>query len=79
MGSVLCVGTFGFRDATQATLPFVMALNARDAGYEAQIALMGDATSLMKDRIAEQVHGVGWPPMKELIEKVVAEGIPIYV
>lgn len=76
---VLCVGTSGFRDPTLATLPFVTALAAFDAGNEAQIALMGDATFLMKDAIAERVHGEGWPPLKQLLARVVAKGIPIFL
>lgn len=79
MGTILCVGTSGFCEPTQATLPFVTALSAIEAGHRAQIALMGDATFLMKDSIAEQIHGEGWPPLKEVLEAIVANGVPIYV
>jgi phosphomannomutase len=33
----------------------------------------------MKDVVADQVHGVGWPPFKELLEKLIAHGVPIFV
>ncbi len=39
--------------------------------------MMGEAVNVMKDEIAEAVHGVGWPPIKELFDKVVAAGVPL--
>jgi uncharacterized protein len=77
--TVLCVGTVGPDDPTRATLPFVTALTAARAGQTVQIALMSDATALLQDRVARRVHGVGWPPLPELLREVVAEGIPILV
>ena len=79
MATIFYISSFGSDDPTRATLPFVTALGAVDAGHQAQIALMGEATYLMKDFIAEQIHGVGWPPLKDLLAKVIAHGVPIYV
>jgi len=49
MATVLYISTFGSDDPTRATLPFVSALGALEAGHKAQIALVGEATYLMKD------------------------------
>jgi len=77
--TVLCVGTYGPSDPTRATLPFATALCSVAAGDGAQVALMGDATLLMKDRIAEQVQGAGWRPLTELLKELVAHDVPIFV
>jgi predicted peroxiredoxin len=54
-------------------------LGAVEAGHQPQILLAGEAVYLMKSYIVEQVHGVGWPPLKELFQKVIGAGIPFYV
>lgn len=79
MATILYVSTYGSDDPTRATLPIVAALGAVEAGHQAQISLAGEAVYLMKDGIAEQVHGVGWPPFNELFQKVIKHKIPIYV
>lgn len=79
MGTILCVGTSGPRDATRAVLPFAAALSALDMGHEPQLALMGDATYLMVDSIAARVCGVAWPPLPKLLEGVVSREVPLYV
>ena len=79
MGRVLCVGTYGSRDPTRAIFPFAAALTAIAAGHQPQIALMGDATWLMKDSIAARVQGADWPPLKDLLQKVIEHGVPMFV
>ena len=79
MGKILYSGTFGTDDPTRATLPFLAASGALDAGHEAVIFVTGEAVYLMKDEIANAVQGIGIPPVSELIEKVVSNGVPIYV
>lgn len=79
MAKILFVSTYGSDDPTRATLPFVAALGAIEAGHQAEIFLAGEATYLMKEVIADQVHGVGWPSMKELLQKAIAQGIRLYV
>jgi uncharacterized protein involved in oxidation of intracellular sulfur len=79
MATILYVSTFGSDDPTRATLPFVTALGAIEAGHKPQIMLAGEAVYLMKSYIAEQVHGVGWPALNELFQKVIAYAVPIYV
>jgi len=79
MATILFASTFGSDDPTRATLPLVAANGAVEAGHTPQLFLAGEATYLMKDVVADQVHGVGWPPFKELLEKIIAHGVPIFV
>ncbi len=79
MALILYVSTFGSDDPTRATLAFGDALGAIEAGHQAMIALAGEATYLMKDSVAAAVQGVGWPTVRELLEKVIEHKIPIYV
>jgi predicted peroxiredoxin len=66
MAKLLYVGTHGTDDPTRATFPFLMAKGAIEAGHEAGIILMGDAATLIKDSVVEQIQGVGVPPLKDL-------------
>ena len=56
-----------------------MAKGAVEGGHEAGITLMGEAAPLIKDHISQQVQGIGIPPLKELMDFVVAHEIPISV
>jgi len=79
MASILYTGTWGSDDSTRATMPFLAALGAVEAGHQAQIMLLGEATYLMHDYIVDQIDGVGWPPLRELLPKVIEQGVPIHV
>jgi uncharacterized protein involved in oxidation of intracellular sulfur len=79
MANILYVGTFGSDDPTRATFPFISASGALDAGHQPQIVLLGEATYLMKQDIADLVYGVGFPPLRDLFQKIVASGVPIHV
>lgn len=79
MTSILFSGTFGSDDPTRATLPFLSASGALDAGHETSVALVGEAVYLMKDYVAEQIDGVAWPPLVEILQKVFDNGVPVYI
>ena len=79
MARELFIGTHGSEDPTKATLPFLIGGGAIDAGHEPAIILVGDAVVVMQDAVAESVQGVGFPPLKELVDKVVENKVPIYV
>ena len=79
MATLLVSGTFGSDDPTRASLPFVIANGAVEAGHQPQIALLGEASYLMLEGVAEQVYGVGLPPLKEVLPKLLDHGVPIYV
>ena len=79
MGKVLYSSTYGSDDPTRASLPFHMALGAIEAGHQPEIALIAEATYLMKDTVAETIQGVGMPSLKELLAKVIENKVPIHV
>ncbi|MGH7380302.1 MAG: DsrE family protein [Candidatus Methylomirabilales bacterium] len=79
MAKILFIVTHATDDPTRAVLPFVAAKGARDAGHEASIDLSGEAVWLMRDIVAENAKGVGWPTVKELLATVVAAGVRIHV
>jgi len=79
MAKILAVATNGTNDPTKSTFAFITAVGALGAGKEAAIALLGEAVYLVKKGVADTVHGVGFPPLSELIEKVVKGNVPVYV
>ena len=79
MAKLLYIGTAGTDDPTRATFPFLMAKGAIEAGHEPGIILQGEAAPLIKDSIASQVHGIGVPPLKELLDFLVERNIRISV
>ncbi len=79
MASELFIGLHGSEDPTKATFPFLMAGGALDAGHQTSIVLLGEAVMLMNSTVADNVHGVGFPPLKELMAKVFAAKVPIYI
>lgn len=79
MGKILVVATHGTDDPTKCTAAFVTAVGALGANREVSLVLIGEAAYLAKEAVAKSVHGVGFPPLPELIDKVVAGNVPVYV
>jgi predicted peroxiredoxin len=79
MGKILSVATHASDDPTKCTLAFITAIGAIGAGKEVGIALVGEGVYLVKEAVAKNVHGVGFPPLPELIERVVKANVPVYV
>ena len=79
MATELFFGLHGSEDPTKATFPFLMAGGALDSGFQTAIVLVGDSVVLMNNAVAESIHGVGLPPLKELMAKVFAAKVPIYI
>jgi len=69
----------GSENPTRANFPFVWAAALHEAGHEVRIELAGDATVLMRDVVVTNTSAVGWPPMKEAVDKVTKYKIPVYV
>ena len=77
---VLHIATAGTADPTRASIPLHLAANGSvEEGQECGIVLIGDATELVARDTAEQLTGIGIPPAKELLAKLVEHGIPVYV
>jgi predicted peroxiredoxin len=79
MATVLFYTTHGPDEPTRAVLPWHFAKGALEAGHTPQIALVGDATFLMKDSIAKEVKGVAVPNAAEIIAELAAKGVKISV
>ena len=79
MAKILSVATHGTDDPTKSTLAFMTAVGALGGGKEVGIALVGEAVYLVKEVVAKTVHGIGFPPLPELIDKVVKANVPVYV
>ncbi len=72
------MSSHGTEDPSRATLPFLMAKGAKEAGHDAEIALMGDSVVLFNDGMASSVQGVGIPPLKELMQFARDNSTPVY-
>lgn len=79
MAKIFVVATHATDDPTKSTLAFITAVGAIGAGKEVTIGLVGEAVYLAKEAVAKAVHGVGFQPLPELIEKVVQAKIPVYI
>jgi hypothetical protein len=75
---IMMKSAWGSDDPTRASFAFVHGLALADAGHEVQIFLTGEATYLMRDVTTKAVFAVGWPPLTELREKIVAKRIPVF-
>ena len=71
-------GTSGSEDPTKATLTFLHAKGAKEAGHDVSITLLGDSVVLLNPTIAESIQGVGLPPLVELISYAKENGVPVY-
>jgi predicted peroxiredoxin len=78
--NVLYLATTGASDPTKASLPLHIAANGSvEAGQECAVVLAGDATELVSRETTEQVEGVGVPPVRDLVRKLVDNQVPVYV
>jgi len=79
MAKIFAVATHGTDDPTKCTLAFMTAVGAVGAGKEVTIGLIGEGVYVAKEAVAKTVHGIGFPPLPELIEKVVQAKVPVFV
>ncbi len=79
MAKILAVASHSSDDPTKATLAFITAIGAMGAEKECTIALVGEAVTMVKEAVAKGIHGVGFPPLTDLIPKVVQARIPVFV
>src|SRR5579862_3874200 len=76
--NIMMKSAWGSDDPTKAAFPFLHGLALSEAGHTVQIFLLGEAVSLMRKTLANAVTPVGWPPVGETLDKVVAKHIQIY-
>jgi predicted peroxiredoxin len=79
MAKILAITTHATDDQTKSSFAFITAVGALGAGKEVSVALLGEAVYLAKEEVANSVHGVGFPPLSELIDKVVKANVPVYL
>ena len=75
---IMIKSAWGSDDPTRASFPFAHGLALADAGHEVQIFLTGEATYLMRKATSSAIFPVGWPPLIEMQEKIVAKHIPVF-
>ncbi|HUC55013.1 MAG TPA: hypothetical protein VMR90_13255 [Candidatus Cybelea sp.] len=75
---IMMRSSWGTDDPTRASFVFAHALALSDAGHEVQIFLTADANYLMRKATSDAVIPMGWPPLSESREKVVAKRIPVF-
>lgn len=75
---IMMRSSWGTDDPTRGSFVFAHSLLLAEAGHEVQIFLTGDATYLMRKATAEAIFPVGWPPLSETREKIVAKHIPVF-
>ena len=75
---ILMRSSWGSDDPTRASFAFAHGLALSDAGHEVRIFLTGEATYLMRKATAATIFPIGWPPLNELRERVVAKHIPVF-
>ena len=75
---IMMKSAWGSDDPTRASFAFVHGLALADAGHEVQIFLTGEATYLMRRATSDAVMPVGWPPLNETREKILAKHIPVF-
>lgn len=72
--------TSGATDATRASIPLHIAVNGSvEVGHDTAIVLAGDAAELLSEETANTLEGVGVPPVRELMAKLLEHRVPIYV
>ena len=77
---MLVWATAGPGDATKASIPLhVVANGCVEAGHDSAIILAGDAADIIVGNNADSIEGVGIPPLRELLAKLVEHRVPIYV
>lgn len=75
---IMMKSAWGSDDPTRAAFPFAHGLVLADAGHDVQIFLLAEATSLLRKSMVSAIFPVGWPPLSETLDKVVAKHIPIF-
>jgi predicted peroxiredoxin len=75
---IMMKSAWGSDDPTRASFAFIHGLALAEAGHDVQIFLTGEATYTMRKATVDAIKPVGWPPLSETLEKVVAKHIPIF-
>lgn len=75
---IMMKSAWGSDDPTRASFVFSHGLALAEAGHDVQIFLTGEATYLMRKVTADAIMPIGWPPLSETLQKLVAKHIPVF-
>jgi predicted peroxiredoxin len=76
--NIMMKSAWGSDDPTKSAFPFLHGLALSEAGHTVQIFLLGEAVSVMRKPVASAIVPLGWPPLIETLDKVVARRVAIY-
>lgn len=76
--NIMMKSAWGSDDPTRASFVFSHGLVLAEAGHDVRIFLTGEATYLMRKATVDAIMPIGWPPLSETLQKVVARHIPIF-
>jgi predicted peroxiredoxin len=79
MSKILFKSAWGSDDPTKAAFAFLHANAFAEAGHQAQIFLLGEAVSILRQPVADAIVPVGWPPLREVLAKTISLGVRIHV
>jgi predicted peroxiredoxin len=70
----------GTADPTRVSIPLHLAANGSlEVDDQPVVLLAGDGTEYLLDDSIERAEGVGVPPMRDLLAKLRAHEVPVYV
>ena len=75
---IMMKSAWGSDDPTRASFVFNHALALAEAGHDVQIFLTGEATYTMRKATVNAIMPIGWPPLSETLNKLVAKHIPVF-
>ncbi|MDN5871862.1 MAG: DsrE family protein [Nitrococcus sp.] len=76
---VIITVTSGTDDPTRAALGMLAAKAAVEQGHEVTVWLQGEAVTLANYKVYPLLMGVNMPPMKEAVEFLVRNKVPLWV
>ena len=77
---ILYLASTGSSDAVRASLPLHLAANGSvEVGHDVGLVLAGDATEFLRPEVVASAEGLGLPPFRELVGKLLDHQVPIYV
>jgi len=60
-------------------MPFIGAVGALKRGHEPSIVMMGESVYMLLGDVVDNVQGVGFPPLRQLLDQLVDAKVPIHV
>ena len=70
----------GTADPTRASIPLHLAANGSvEVGHETVVIIGGDAAELLVGSTAEELEGIGVPPVRDLLAKLRDHEVPVFV